>query len=174
MKVFKEEQRFTQTWLIIIISLCSIMPFLFGVYGIIQQIIYKKPFGDNPMSDIGLIFFTISMLLLTFLIFLFKLKTRIDEKGIYYQFFPIHFSFKLISWNEINKAYVKTYNPIKDYGGWGLKGGSFFSSEKGKAITISGDIGVQIELKNGIKILIGTQKETEVKQVLTNYQNKLS
>ena len=164
MKVFKEEQRFTQTWLILIIVLCTAIPFLIGIYGIIQQITYKKPFGDNPMSDLGLIIFTISMLLVSLLIFIFKLKTRIDEIGIHFQFFPIHLKFKTIRWTEINKINVRTYNPIGEFGGWGIKNGSY---------TISGDIGIQLELKNGKKLLIGTKKENEAKQVLTNYNTKI-
>ena len=40
-----------------------------------------------------------------------------------------------------------------------------------KAINVSGDIGIQLELKNGKKLLIGTQKEAEAKSVLQTYQN---
>jgi len=40
------------------------------------------------------------------------------------------------------------------------------------AINVSGDIGIQIELKNNKKILIGTQKETEAKNVLNTYLKK--
>ena len=105
-------------------------------------------------------------------IFFFKLTTRIDEKGVYYKFFPFHFSLKLISWNEISKAYIRTYNPISDYGGWGLKGG--WSKSKGKALNVSGDIGMQLVLKNGKKLLIGTKKENEIKRVLETYLSKLN
>jgi hypothetical protein len=174
MKVFKEEQRFTQTSLIFILIIILIVPLVIGIYGVIQQIIYKTPFGDKPMSDVGLIFFTISMLLLTLLIFFIKLVTRIDEKGIHYQFFPFHFSTKKIPWNEISKIGVRTYLPISEFGGWGLRGGFFFNKGKGKAVNISGDIGIQLILKNGEKLLIGTQKKEAVNAVLNTYKNKLS
>ena len=174
MKVFKEEQRFTQTWLIIIFIIAIGVPFLLGVYGIIQQIIYKTPLGQRPMSDVGLIIFTISMFLLTLLIFLIKLTTKIDEKGIQYQFYPFHFSMKKISWNEISKVGVRTYLPISEFGGWGLRGGFFFNKGKEKAINISGNIGIQLILKNGKKLLIGTQKESEAKNVLETYKSKIN
>ena len=173
MRVFKEEQRLTQTWFIIIVVISAIGPLAFGVYGIIQQIILKQPFGDKPMSDLGLIVFTISMLLLSIFIFSFKLTTRIDEKGIHYQFFPFHFSLKTITWSEINAAKIRTYYPISEYGGWGLRGGFFLNKSKGNAINISGNIGIQLALKNGKKLLIGTQKKGEAKRVLENYQNKI-
>lgn len=174
MKVFKEEQRFTQSWLIIIIVLATIVPFLIGVYGVYQQIIMKVPFGDKPMSDVGLIIFTVCMFLFSTLVFFFKLTTRIDEKGIHYQFFPLHFSLRTISWNEISKAGVRTYLPISEFGGWGLRGGFFFNKGKEKAINVSGNIGIQLVFKNGEKLLIGTQKKEEAASVLNTYLYKIS
>ena len=173
MKVFKEEQRFTQTWLIIILILAIGVPFLLGVYGIIQQIIYKNPMGDKPMTDAGLIFFTVSMFFLTLLIFFIKLTTKIDEKGIHYQFYPFQLSIKKIPWNELAKVGVRTYLPISEFGGWGLRGGFFFNKGKEKAVNISGNIGIQLIFKNGKKLLIGTQKKQEVESVLETYNSKI-
>jgi len=173
MKVFKEQQRFTQTWFILILIIAVAIPLGIGVYGIIKQLIYKIPFGDKPMSDIGLIFFTFSMLLVTFLIFYIKLITRIDEKGIHYQFFPFHFSMKTISWDNVHKVGVRTYLPISEFGGWGLRGGFFFNKGKEKAINVYGNIGIQLVLKNEKKLLIGTQKKEEVIQILKTYKNKI-
>ena len=116
----------------------------------------------------------LAILVSVLFIFFFKLTTRIDEKGIHYQFFPFHFSFKTILWSEIKSAKVRTYDPIGEFGGWGLKGGAFWNSGKGKAINVSGDIGIQLELKNNKKLLIGTQKEFEVKRVLKTYKLKIN
>ncbi len=163
MKVFIEEQRFTQTWLVLIISISAILPIV---------IICNEYFKENTkMTTNEFLFSTLGIALSISIIFIFKLTTRIDEKGIYYQFFPFHFSLKLIPWRAIKLAYVRTYNPIAEYGGWGLKGGFPFNKKNGKAINISGNIGIQLELKNGKKLLIGTQKETEIKLVLQKYKN---
>lgn len=164
MKVFKEEQRFTQLWLIIILIFSSIVP----ISVLISE--YKK--NENSSSVALFLMILVVIILPLIIIFLFKLTTKIDDQGIFYQFIPFHFSSKKISWNEISKAYVRTYDPIGEYGGWGFKGG-FFWSKKGKAINVSGDIGIQLELKNGKKLLIGTQKESEAKSVLETYQNKI-
>jgi hypothetical protein len=164
MKVFKEEQRFTQLWLIILIIFSSLVPI--GV--VISE--YQK--DENAFSVEMLLVIILVILAPLAIIFLFKLTTRIDEQGIHYQFFPFHFSDRKISWNEISKAYIRTYDPIGEFGGWGLKGGNLFNKSKGKAINVSGDIGIQLELKNGKKLLIGTQKEAEAKSVIQTYQNK--
>ena len=164
MKVFKEEQRFTQTWLIVLLTLSIMIPIAI----IVQE--YLKKNTKMTTNEFGL---SLAGILVTVLfIFLFKLSTRIDEKGIHYQFFPFHFSLKTITWSEIKTAKVRNYNPIGEFGGWGIKGGSLWKKSKGKAISISGDIGIQIVLKNDKKLLIGTQREGDAKRVLGTYQNK--
>lgn len=165
MKVFKEEQRFTQTWLIVLLALSILVPIGITVQEYLKENT-KMTTNEFVLTLVG-IFVTISF------IFLFKLTTRIDETGIHYQFFPFHFSIKTITWSEINTAKVRSYDPIREYGGWGIKGGSLWNKSKGKAVNISGDIGIQLALKNGNKLLIGTQRETEVKRVLGTYQNKI-
>lgn len=164
MKVFKETQRFTQTWLLLLIAVSLIVPIA----------ILVKTYNDGQMSLESLLLTGVMILASSAIIFIFKLTTRIDEIGIHYKFSPIHFSFKTIRWNSINKAYVRTYDPIGEYGGWGLKGGWLWNKSKGTAINISGDIGIQLELNNGTKLLIGTQKKEQAIQVLQTYLNSKS
>ncbi len=77
------------------------------------------------------------------------------------KFIPFHNTPRLIDWNEIEKLEVVKYDPIGDYGGWGIK------SKKGKkAYNVSGDIGLKLYLKNGKNILIGTQCEEELREYL--------
>lgn len=164
MKVFKEEQRFTKLWLIILIAVSLVVPFAV----LIQE--YQKNKGMSLQELLtALTFITIG----GSIIFLFKLTTRIDEKGIYYKFFPFHLKSKLISWDEISEAHVRTYDPIGEFGGWGLKGGALWNSKKGKAINVSGDIGIQLTFLNGKKLLIGTQKRTEAENVIKTYTLKI-
>lgn len=165
MKVFKEEQRFTQTWLIVLIGFSIFIPII---------LVTKEYLKENTNMSTTEFVLTMGLILLSVaFIFTFKLTTRIDEKGIHYRFFPFHFSLKTIFWNNITKAYVRNYNPIGEYGGWGLKGGFPISKKNGKSVSISGSIGIQLILKNNKKLLIGTQKENEAKRVLETYQNKI-
>lgn len=165
MKVFKEEQRFSQSWLIALVIISALVPFVILLNEFLKE-----------DSTLGATEFIIGLSVLTFFtsfIFFFKLKTKIDEIGIHYQFFPFHLSIKLIPWSDIEKASVRKYAAITEYGGWGLKGGTLWNKSKGRAINISGDIGIQLELVNGKKLLIGTQKEDEAKRVLENYHYKI-
>jgi hypothetical protein len=163
MRIFKEEQRFTQTWLIVLMGVSILVP----IFLIVRE--YTAENSTMKSTEfIGTLFFIIAA---TMIIFLFKLKTRIDEKGIHYRFFPFHRSFKTILWSEIASVSVRKYDAISEYGGWGLKGG--FRRKKGKAVNVSGNIGIQLELKNTKKLLIGTQKEHDVKKVIENYSYKI-
>lgn len=166
MKVFKEQQRFTQLWLIVLMAVSLVVP-----VAVLSQEYAKE---NSSLSTSSFVTAIIMILASGAIIFLFKLTTRIDEKGIHYKFFPFHFKMKLISWKEITNAYVRTYDPISEYGGWGLKGGALWNSKKGRAINVSGDLGIQLELTNGKKLLIGTQKRTEAERVLATYQNKIN
>lgn len=165
MKVFKEEQRFTQTWLIVLMGFSLVVPLV---------LITREFLKENSEFTVGGFLGVVGLLIASIVpIFFFKLITRIDEVGIHYRFFPFHFKTKRITWPEIEKAYVRIYDPIGDYGGWGLKGGFLWNKSKGIAINVSGDIGIQLELKTGKKILIGTQKKQEATSVIETYTKKL-
>lgn len=132
-----------------------------AVWGFVQQVIVGIPFGNNPAPDQILIL----LLLTPFLIFGFflslTLHTRIDQHGITYRFAPIHRKDRLIKWESVKRAEVRKYKPIAEYGGWGFRQG-----RSGSALNIAGNIGLQLELSDGKKILIGTQKSDELKIAL--------
>ncbi|MDG2194379.1 MAG: hypothetical protein P8K77_05940 [Polaribacter sp.] len=166
MRIFREEQRFTQTWLIVLLVVSVMAP---------VAIIIKEYTAENSTMTLKELLTTLLIVGLSMsLIFFFKLKTRIDEDGIHYQFFPFHFSLKKITWSEIEKATTRKYDAISEFGGWGLKGGLFWKKSNGIAYNVKGDIGLQLQLVNGKKILIGTQKRAEVDRVLKNYEHKIT
>ncbi|PZP48767.1 MAG: hypothetical protein DI598_09420, partial [Pseudopedobacter saltans] len=157
--LFSETQRFKQWWLwLLLLGLNGL--FLFGVF---KQVILKQQFGDKPMGDAGLIIITSVMILFTLLVLSFNLETRIQKEGIYVRFFPFQFKFKFYAWNTLSKFYVRKYSPIGEYGGWGLRLGMF---GKGAAYNVSGNKGLQLEFVNRDKLLIGTNKPDELRNVL--------
>ena len=164
MRVFKEEQRFTQPLIIVVLAMSALVSFglLFNEY--------TKENSNMELKDLLLVLGI--CLGATLPIFFFKLITRIDEKGIHYRFFPFHRREKIILWTEIQSAHVRKYDAISEYGGWGLKGG--FGKKYGTAINTKGNIGIQLVLTNSKKLLIGTQKETDAKNILLHYQDKLA
>lgn len=83
--------------------------------------------------------------------------------GIYVRFFPFLLTFRKYPWEDLEKATVRTYSPLAEYGGWGYR---ISFSGKGRAFNISGNKGLQLKFKNGKKLLIGTNKPDELAEVL--------
>ncbi|MCB0399568.1 MAG: hypothetical protein KDD26_08095 [Winogradskyella sp.] len=165
MRIFKEEQRFNQTWIIVLMVVSTMVPVAIVLHTYI----------NNPenLSSAELIVAILIILLASSFIFIFKLSTRIDEKGIHYKFFPFHLKYRLLKWEDINEAYIRTYDALTEYGGWGLKGGALWNKSKGTAINVSGDIGIQLVLKSGKRLLIGTQKQEDAKATIDTYNQKI-
>jgi hypothetical protein len=158
-KLFTERQRFKQIWLwALLVAINGLF-----IYGLISQVYLGQPLGDKPMSNGLLIFVNSAVLLLTLLFVFLRLDTAIKKDGIYYRFLPFQLTYKKIPWDRIEKSFVRQYNPISEYGGWGLRTGLF---GKGQAFNISGNKGLQLVYNNGKKILIGTQRPEEIEQVL--------
>lgn len=150
---FHEKQKFTQWWLwLILIGVALIF-----VYGLYQQLVLGAPFGDKPMSDMGLIIFSILMFAMLFFFWSVQLETEIDAGGIRVRFFP--FVKKQFRWEEVRSARVVNYGFV---GGWGIR----MWTKYGTVYNTRGNKGLAIELHNGRKYCIGTQKENELRQVI--------
>ncbi|MDP4798243.1 MAG: hypothetical protein NWR50_05200 [Crocinitomicaceae bacterium] len=160
--LFVEKQRFNQWWIwTILISVNAVM-----LFGLAQQMVFKKPFGENPASDGGIIFgaFMCSLLLIVFVSF--RLETKIYQGGIAVRFFPLQLKTRYFAFEDISSMEIREYKPIMEFGGWGIRG---FGSNR--ALNIKGKIGLQLVFKNGQKLLIGTQKAPEIVKILAPLKN---
>ena len=65
-----------------------------------------------------------------------------------------HFTFHSMRFpiDGIRSYEAITYSPLREYGGWGIRYGW-----NGKAYNVSGNQGIQLELSEGRRVLIGTQ-----------------
>ena len=148
--MYNETQRFTQWWLWLI---------LLSVWGLMVYSFIMAP----PQTDTAaFVSFGIGILL-PLLFWQMKLTTRIEAEGIYVRFSPFHFKEKFFEWESISASYVRTYSPLKEYGGWGIKYG--FNGQ-GLVYNVVGNLGLQLKFKESEPVLIGTQKGEEIKAVL--------
>jgi len=169
---FREEQKFDQWWFRLIIIMMWIPTVgIFG-WGIFQQLVLKKPFGDNPTSDVALVLTAALILLimtaLTWLAFSMKLITEVTDKGLCYHFPPLINKVKIIHRTMIAEYKVRKYSPVGEYGGWGIKGGIF---GKGRAYNVKGNMGLQLRLQDKKKILFGTQRPDALKSAMDKMMN---
>lgn len=162
MRFFKETQRFDQWWLHLL-NLFAIGLVFFPIYLAIES----KGL-DTVSSKFSVLIPLLIVLLVLVFLYGMRLETEMDEKGIHFKFFPLRRNFKTITWTEVDKCFIRRYNPIMEYGGWGYRG----IDRKNRAYNVKGNEGIQIWLKSGEKILIGTQKTAEAQQTINRYFRK--
>lgn len=155
---FKEEQKFQQGWMWFVVLLLPLgMIILFGT-GLFQQLHQGKPFGNNPLPNESLIILsltTIAFSMGVFLLFTFtRMETKVVSRGIKIKYPPFISKEKLIPKEEIVSYKLRKYRSIKEYGGHGFKK----RGKSGIAYSVSGNMGIQLLLKNNKKLLIGTQR----------------
>ena len=163
---FHEQQQFRQPWvwlLLLIITVCVSGMFVHGFY---TQLYLGQAWGDRPMSDTALLISaTISILIMAGIALLFytlKLVTIVGPEGIHIRFFPLRR--RIIPFDNIVSCKARTYKPIREYGGWGIR-----FSRKGRAYNVSGNRGVQLELTEAMPLLIGSQKAEQLADAINKY-----
>ncbi len=161
--IFYEEQKPRQWWIQVIIICYS----LFLTYLTAQQVFFDIPFFNLGMSDWLLIllwlFFAIFIPVLYYRSKLIVKVKNNDEKGIYIKYYPFHFDFIKIDPDEIEEFEIIEYDPLKDYGGWGVRYG-----QKGNAFNAYGNKGVNLKLKYSRDLLIGSQTPEKLNEAIKN------
>lgn len=91
-----------------------------------------------------------------------RLEIEVFKNEIHWRLYPFYFSNQVVAKEEIIEVKNVVYNP-KEWGGWGIR----TNSNEDKAYTMYGNKGVQIKLKNGQTILLGTQKQKQLYQAIS-------
>ncbi len=148
--IYREVQKFDQLWL----WLMLLIPASFVWYGAIEQLIYGRPFGNNPLTDTWVIVIWAVFGVLMPLFFLsVRLIIVVKNSGLYVRFFPIHISFRHYPYEILDSYETITYRPILDYGGWGIRYGL-----KGKIYNIKGKNGLMLKFRDGADLMLGSQE----------------
>lgn len=88
------------------------------------------------------------------------LVTEVRPEGLYIRF-KMLWPERVIPYFQIVKAEAKTYRPIVDYGGWGVRGIAPI-----KAFNVSGNRGVLLSMTNGQFLMIGSQRPDQLAAAL--------
>jgi len=160
-------QGFRQWWLWLLLLATAVGTIgVFG-YGIYVQVIQGTPWGENPMSDGGLIITAVATTLLTVgmaaLLLSARLITEVRSDGLHIRFFPMRS--KVIPYESIASYQARTYHPVREYGGWGIRWG-----REGKAYIVGGNEGLQLLLNDGRKVLVGSQRAQELEAAVRTWK----
>ena len=139
------------------------MSFIFLVLTIYMAYLLIKNYETSAF--IGILVGTLISLLILLLFLIANLITEIDSEGIRIKYIPFHFKYLNYNWNEIESCKIRKYSSISEFGGWGIR----YGFRKIKSYTVKGNQGIQLVLKNGKDILIGTQKRKEIEKLIGEY-----
>ena len=147
--LFREEQRFTQPWLWACVALAA-------VAALVAVAVVLFDSDDNgtgwPMA-IVLMLVGVGIPLL-FVLARLRVNVLADRVEIRYRPFVT----RTILLEDVMAAESVTYHPLREYGGWGIKGWS----RRKIAYNVRGDRGALITLADGRTVLIGSQRPDEL------------
>ena len=151
--VFIEQQGFSQGWLRYFLPALILIAVALSIAQYLTR--------EESLRDAVIAIVLLSMLSL--FIFSIRMEIKVKTDGIYVRFSPFHVKAKFYPWEVIHQAFIREYNPLREYGGWGIRMGLF---GHGWAYNVSGNIGIQLIMKDGSKLLIGTRRPHEAAEAL--------
>jgi hypothetical protein len=139
--VFREEQYFD--WRIY--TFIALGEMLTGL-GLARGRVWSLEFGLGLAIGLGLLMVVIILLL--------HMTTEVtpSDLGVWFGWLPTYRRYVPIE--TVRSVEVVTYRPIADYGFWGIRSGH----DGERALIARGNRGVRIELTDGSKLLIGSQR----------------
>jgi hypothetical protein len=154
---FREEQTFRQWWMWLLVGGLAALQW----WGFVQQIVLGKPFGNKPAPDWMMVILWLAFGFGLPLLFLYmKLTVTVTDDAVDIQFRPL--VRRTIPLSSIAHVEARTYAPLREYGGWGIRGGL-----RGKrAYNVNGDRGVELTLADGRKVMVGSQRAGEMAQAI--------
>ena len=163
--IFKEVQRFGFILRLFIVFSMSVAAIAnsFGLYKMLSEPQPSSMLSIALLIIVGILF----PAALSILFIMLKLETMVRPDGLYARYFPLHLHFKRFSFDDINEYFVRTYRPIREYGGWGIRCGF---GDSGKAYNVRGNKGLQLVFKNGKRLLIGSQQPERLVEALNSIQ----
>jgi len=159
--LFHEEQRLGR-WVQVFVIVAVAVPVV-GVFGwgLVQQLVFGRPWGDHPTSDTALAIIGTAVIAFTLLIAVLVLTSRliveVRPDGLYVRLRRA----RKIDLENVVACRAVTYRPIRDYGGWGWRWGW-----RGRAYNARGNRGVRLDYADGRHLLLGSQRPEELAEVI--------
>lgn len=151
--LFREVQRFRDVWWVMVL--------VFGVAALqwwllLAQLLSGRPVGDNPAPTLVLfLYWLLFGVGLPVFFLLLRLEVEVTPNTVLIRYAPLFT--RPIAKNEIAGVEPLVYGPLREFGGWGIRGWG------GRvAYNVRGNQGVELTLYDGRRVLIGTQRAAEL------------
>jgi len=164
---FEEKQNLNLWWLYILLGLDAVI--------VLSIVLFDK--GGMDFRALKQAYFAplLAVLLPFLVIFVIqknKLSLKITPEGIFYRYFPFQLKAKLLEWQNIERVYLNKFDALGDYGGWGVRYRLWFKFNDKAYILNDKEQGLQIEFKNGKRLLFSSNKLEELELFLINFKSR--
>ncbi|SEA61205.1 hypothetical protein SAMN05192529_13314 [Arachidicoccus rhizosphaerae] len=151
---YRQSRKIFNPWFI-----CSFLP----VFAVCIYLAWDGARRDDTINIICAVStFTISGTVLLLLL-LQKMTLITGPEEISYNYFPVISALRKIPWAEIHSIQIITYNPLRDFGGWGFK----VSKKYGKGYTTTGNTGLWIKFTAGGSVFLSIINPDEVAHTIS-------
>jgi hypothetical protein len=131
------------------------------IFVTLRQLVWHHPWGPPPVSNGGLLFLSVLLVLVYLRLITVRLVTdlrpaeiAVGLRGLWRK--------RRIPLCQVRAARAVEYDPIRDFGGYGFRSGP-----RGRAYIARGNRGVELELQDGRKILVGSQDPARLAECIT-------
>lgn len=163
-----EEKSGLKIWWLYLVTAVTIFP-------VLAILIFDK--GGLSLAELKSMYFApVFAILFPFLIIYLvqqsKLTLKINPEGVSFRYLPFHFKPKQVRWISIEKAYIRKYDAFSEYGGYGIKNRLWFKFKDKAYLLNDKNKGLQLEFKNGKKLLFSSNKIDEMELFLINLKTR--
>lgn len=157
--LYREEQQFRQWWVWLILVGSTGLVW----WGFYEQILRGRPWGNNPGPD-WLVWLMALLFGIGFPLWFWRMKLVVEVTADELRIRLRPFTNRAIPLADITTAAARTYRPLREFGGWGVRG----LSRDNRAYNVSGNQGVQLTLRDGRRVLLGSRQPEALAQALND------
>ena len=154
---FRETQQFRQTRLRVLLAIPPVAMSVLCVW----QVVLGHPWGQHPISNGGAVGWTIFLWLIYLRLITVRLVTEVRADEVFVSMRGL-WRARRIPVADIRSATAVTFDPIRDFGGFGVR-----STNRGVAYLAGGNRGVRLELANGSRVTIGSQRPEDLAHAIS-------
>lgn len=147
--LFREEQRFTQSWVWALVVVAAVASWV-----ALGAVVLGS--DDGGSGWIAVLVAVLGGVGLPLLFALARLTVEVLADRVEIRYRP--FTTRTILLDAVVAAEAVSYHPVRDYGGWGIKGWS----RRKVAYNVRGDRGALLTLADGRTVLIGSQRPDDL------------
>ncbi len=156
-RLFFEKQRFPLRRIGVALAIppCGMLALL------VWQVVLGHPWGKHPMSNANVIGWTIFLWAIYFRLITVRLVTEVNPTDMVVSLRGF-WRARRIPLTAIRSAETIHYDPVRDYGGYGIRTGRF-----GKAYVAGSTLGVRLKLASGSTVIVGSNRPDELARILS-------